>query len=55
MADGTEDAFKAITKVSQRRFKVEEAKKAKEVFMVGSSTVVRTFLLLLHIAPYSHL
>jgi branched-subunit amino acid aminotransferase/4-amino-4-deoxychorismate lyase len=42
MAKGSEQVFRSITKVSQRKFTVEEGKQAQEVFMVGSSTLVST-------------
>ncbi len=40
LQSGDTDVLGFIKKVSQRKFKLEEAKQAKEVFMVGSSTVV---------------
>ncbi len=42
---GDADVLGFIKKVSQRQFKLEEAKQAKEAFMVGSSTVVCHWLL----------
>ena len=40
-AAGGDDVLDFIKTISQRKFTVEEAKQAKEVFMVGSSTMVR--------------
>ena len=40
-AAGGDDVLDFIKTISQHKFTVEEAKQAKEVFMVGSSTMVR--------------
>ena len=40
LANGEDDVLNFIQRISQRKFKVEEAKQAREVFMVGSSTMV---------------
>jgi hypothetical protein len=50
---GGTDVLGFIKKVSQRPFKLEEAKQAKEAFMVGSSTVVRNLHLLLFVAFFA--
>ncbi|CAK0782703.1 hypothetical protein CVIRNUC_005898 [Coccomyxa viridis] len=40
LAKGEDDVLSFIKRISQRKFKVEEAKQAREAFMVGSSTMV---------------
>ena len=40
LAKGEDDVLNFIKRISQRKFKVEEAKQAREAFMVGSSTMV---------------
>ena len=40
LARGEDDILAFIRTISQRKFTVEEAKQAKEVFMVGSNTMV---------------
>lgn len=39
-ASGDDDMLNFIETISQRKFTVEEAKQAKEAFMVGSNTMV---------------
>ncbi len=48
LARGDIDVLEFIKTISQRKFTVQEAKQAKEVFMVGSSTLVRLHSALVH-------
>ena len=47
-ARGEDDILSFVRAISQRKFTVEEAKQAKEVFMVGSNTMVGISCTALH-------
>lgn len=53
LARGDIDVLAFIKTISQRKFTVQEAKQAKEAFMVGSSTLVRLYSVLVHHMPTS--
>ncbi len=53
IARGDIDVLAFIKTISQRKFTVQEAKQAKEAFMVGSSTLVRLYSALVHHMPTS--